>query len=106
VISQGWEVTRDGKLIGLYTIGGRTFDAFGDPDNLLRALLDQVDRERLPELRGRSLTRVLGDPSIVSLILRNVPRLKMDTRLRLLKLLTPERVPRILRCARWQCRRH
>jgi hypothetical protein len=90
VISQGWEVTRDGNLIGLYTIGGRTFD---DPDDMLGALLDQVDTERLPALRGGSLARVLGDTSIVGLILRNVARLKAETRLRLLKLLTPDASP-------------
>ncbi|MGY3581804.1 hypothetical protein ACVIGB_000125 [Bradyrhizobium sp. USDA 4341] len=90
VISQGWEVTRDGNLIGLYTIGGRTFD---DPDEMLGALLDQVDAERLGALRGGSLSRVLGDAGIAGVILRNVDRLKDGTRRRLLKVLTPDQEP-------------
>lgn len=90
IVAQGWEVSRDGNLIGLHTIGGKTYD---DPDDMLGALLDLVDRKSLRSLRGGSLSRVLGDTSIMGLILRNVARLKDGTRKRLLKLLTPDHDP-------------
>lgn len=87
IMSRGWEVTRDGNLIGLYTVGGRTID---EPDEMLVALLDLVDQASLPKLRGGSLARMLGDSAIAGFVLRNTDRLKERTRRRLLTMLTPD----------------
>ena len=90
IISQGWEVTRDGNLIGLFTIAGRTYD---DPDDMLNALLDQVQMSELPTLRFGALSRLLGDTAMAGVIQRNVSRLKASTRQRLLRLLAPTSEP-------------